>query len=595
MIQFQPHQTVTATGLRPSQEFLEYLSRMRATVIAPTTWAAVTGKPATFPPSAHTHAIADVSLLTQALTTYATRAALIAATVPSVITRVAVAGVGEYDRNDAATNPAATSNGGAAKWVPAGRATVKHYGALGDNATNDASAIQTAITANAGRSIYFTFGTYLLGTWLNIESYTSLIGDGFAVLKVMAGAYTVDPRLVSVFASGRTNISFYDLIFDGNKGNIGSATLPLVQFYLTKNVVFRNCTFQNSQGIPLNVSTSNDGFTVDGCKFVSVGRNPDGSEGTRTQAIAFSNTGGASETRTKNVRITNSYFQGVGLDCISLNNIDDAVISGNEAVDCYTFIYANVLPRYCRNITIANNTVRNTTQGTLVSATPPVAIDFPAVIGGVIVGNTFENIAAAAIGVFGGSENIVVSSNQIRNAGFHSQYQDMPWQGAIVVGGSGAGASGISNVQVVANIITDTLSIMRWGIILRADLDGCYSAGNIIDGGTQGRYGRYASGVVPSNANVTALTDSTGVSGTTIVEDLNFTDARVNHWRKVNTLAGFQYAGVNVLGARQTGWTAPTGTARKATFDTATVTHAELAEVVKALIDAGFAHGFIGN
>jgi len=526
---------------------------------------------------------------------YATRAALIAATVPIGVNRVHVLGVGSYDRNDAATNPAATSNGGTYKWVPSGRATVKHYGALGDNSTNDTTAIQAAVTANAGGSVYFTAGTYLLNTWLNIESYTSLIGDGFAVLKVMAGAYTVDPRLVSVFASGRTNISFDGLIFDGNKGNIGAATLPLVQFYLTKNVVFRNCTFQNSQGIPLNVSTSNDGFTVDGCKFINVGRNPDGSEGTRTQAIAFSNTGGASETRTKNVRITNSYFQGVGLDCISLNNIDDAVISGNEAVDCYTFVYSNILPRYCRNIMITNNTVRNTTQGTLVSSAPPNAIDMPAVYGATIVGNTFENIACAAIGIFGGCTNIVVASNQIRNAGIHSQYQDMPWQGAIVVGGSGASASDISNVNVVGNLITDTLAIMRWGIILRADLLNCFVADNIVMNGTQGRYGRYAGNATSGNVATTALVDSSGVSATTIVQDVNFTDARVNNWRKVNSLAGFQYAGVDVLGSRKTGWGSPTGTATRATFATSTVTTAQLAERLKALIDDLTTHGMIGS
>jgi len=49
-----------------------------------------------------------------------------------------------------------------------------------------------------------------------------------------------------------------------------------------------------------------------------------------------------------------------------------------------------------------------------------------------------------------------------------------------------------------------------------------------------------------------------------------------------------------VVGSRKTGWTAPAGTASKSTFDTATVTTAQLAERVKALIDDLTAHGLIG-
>lgn len=49
-----------------------------------------------------------------------------------------------------------------------------------------------------------------------------------------------------------------------------------------------------------------------------------------------------------------------------------------------------------------------------------------------------------------------------------------------------------------------------------------------------------------------------------------------------------------VVGARKTGWAAPTGTATRTTFATSTVTTAQLAERVKALIDDLTAHGLIG-
>ena len=46
--------------------------------------------------------------------------------------------------------------------------------------------------------------------------------------------------------------------------------------------------------------------------------------------------------------------------------------------------------------------------------------------------------------------------------------------------------------------------------------------------------------------------------------------------------------------AQSTGWGTPTGTATKTTFDTATVTTAQLAERVKALLDYLIARGDIG-
>jgi hypothetical protein len=65
----------------------------------------------------------------------------------------------------------------------------------------------------------------------------------------------------------------------------------------------------------------------------------------------------------------------------------------------------------------------------------------------------------------------------------------------------------------------------------------------------------------------------------------------------VNVHSGYAYYlnNVKVLGARITGWGAPTGTASRATFDTSTVTHATLSQVVKALIDDLRTHGVIGN
>jgi hypothetical protein len=57
---------------------------------------------------------------------------------------------------------------------------------------------------------------------------------------------------------------------------------------------------------------------------------------------------------------------------------------------------------------------------------------------------------------------------------------------------------------------------------------------------------------------------------------------------------GLQVNAVQVVGTRKTGWAASTGTATRSTFNTATVTTAQLAERVKALLDDLTSHGLIG-
>lgn len=52
---------------------------------------------------------------------------------------------------------------------------------------------------------------------------------------------------------------------------------------------------------------------------------------------------------------------------------------------------------------------------------------------------------------------------------------------------------------------------------------------------------------------------------------------------------------VQVVGARQTGWTAATGTATRTSFATGSVTLANLAQAVKAIIDDLITHGIIGS
>lgn len=63
----------------------------------------------------------------------------------------------------------------------------------------------------------------------------------------------------------------------------------------------------------------------------------------------------------------------------------------------------------------------------------------------------------------------------------------------------------------------------------------------------------------------------------------------------VDASVQYRLGGVKVLGARVGGWSAASGTATRGGFDTASVTTAQLAERVKALIDDLMQHGLIGS
>lgn len=113
-----------------------------------------------------------------------------------------------------------------------------------------------------------------------------------------------------------------------------------------------------------------------------------------------------------------------------------------------------------------------------------------------------------------------------------------------------------------------------------------YMQGSVSDGAAWGRVGQ-----INLEAEATATAGSTPgkmrllltpAASTTPVEVLDVNATRI------------EFNNTQILAPRRTGWAAATGTATKTTYDTTTVTTAQLAERVKALIDDLIAHGLIG-
>lgn len=115
-------------------------------------------------------------------------------------------------------------------------------------------------------------------------------------------------------------------------------------------------------------------------------------------------------------------------------------------------------------------------------------------------------------------------------------------------------------------------------------LGGTYVQFKSDDGANRIQLGRLAT----DNRIFMELYDAAGGSSVAIRDDAGTTRiAFMSNGR-------IQVAGTQVIGARVTGWGAPTGTATRTTFATGTVTLPLLAERVKALIDDLTTHGLIG-
>jgi len=97
--------------------------------------------------------------------------------------------------------------------------------------------------------------------------------------------------------------------------------------------------------------------------------------------------------------------------------------------------------------------------------------------------------------------------------------------------------------------------------------------------------GQEAGGPPPEIADVEGLTEA--LAGKAALAGASFAGAV--------TVPQLKVGSVKVVGARVTGWGAPTGAASRAAFDTSGITAGQLAQRLKALIDDLIAHGLIGS
>jgi hypothetical protein len=390
--------------------------------------------------------------------------------------------------------------------------TVKDFGAVGDGVANDTAAIQTAINACAGKTIYFPPGTYIVSSQITLISNTSLKGEkGQSVLKLATQTWGVVNG--ALFGSSlRTNIQLEALVFDGNKGNIGTARNNLIVFFRCQKLAVRDCTFRSVEGICLLASTDIDDIKIQGCQFLECGGNPNNSNGYRKQAIAFDNT---APYRNKNVVIEGCYFYQQGLDCISLADIDNAAVLDNLSADSYSLLYSNPSPYFVTNLVVQGNVVQNCSEFGANTAVPPLAFDLLEVKGLVLTGNSVYGCDTAAIGLFAGTRDALVASNTIVDA-----MQDSGLRFCAIE------IDNVENVTVSGNVIrdTNTPSNTEFGILIKSNAVNLLVANNTIQNVVTSRIGYFIND--PFAGTVYPFTNPSQLSATTQVIDAD-TPARV--------------------------------------------------------------------
>jgi parallel beta-helix repeat protein len=172
---------------------------------------------------------------------------------------------------------------------------VKDYGAVGNNSTDDTTAIQSALNAcntAGGGTVYFPKGIYIANpnTGLNVYSNTIIKGDGASTIKVK-NATNLDGNLLRI--ENKTNVKIENIALDGNKtGQTGSTNYGL---YLSDslNCVVDDVTTFNFSGVGTQIYDCDDcvvtnstsysngyhGYEIEQCRATVV-----------TNNIAYSNT-----------------------------------------------------------------------------------------------------------------------------------------------------------------------------------------------------------------------------------------------------------------------------------------------------------------
>lgn len=247
----------------------------------------------------------------------------------------------------------------------------RDYGIVGDGATDDYAALQAAIDASHELGIgtvSIPTGRYLLSDALKFYSNQRIVGEPGATLiqrdAATGGEFGNLMRNYYTGAGGydaTENVIIENLVFDG--GNQEEAPSTLLTFCHTKNIVVKDCTFQNGYSNSTGVGNGHDleinsstNVLIDRCAFVNNRRTGYLSEliqvdSSHQSGYPWSADEGEStydSTVSSDVKISHCYFEGAARDNLTDRN---CFVGGHTTVS----VMKNIVVEHC--------TMRNAAYG----------------------------------------------------------------------------------------------------------------------------------------------------------------------------------------------------------------------------------------
>lgn len=288
------------------------------------------------------------------------------------------------------------------------------------------AALNDAVTAGAGGTVYVPKGTYKVSGSIFLPSNTTLYGPG--TMLVAAGSNFPGP----VLHFNGNNITVRDVTVDGNKASqaSGNTSDGLIEVFNAGNKL-QGVTVQNAWNRGIFVFTGSD-HLIEKCVVLNNGSGNDGASSTMSSIVLLD---------TARARVLGNRVNGSGGSGILHSNSQGSMVSGNSVKGIY-FIGIG-LGTDSSDMTVTDNIVDATGQ-------TGGAIDIGNVRGATIEGNTaYSTDGLTGTGVVNGgpSFDVTISGNEFRHM-----------YGGIWYGG-GTGDNAKENTTIIGNVCNDMVDV----------------------------------------------------------------------------------------------------------------------------------------
>ncbi len=356
---------------------------------------------------------------------------------------------------------------------------VKDYGAVGDGATDDTTAIMNAI--NTGDCVYFPEGTYILGNSTFPSSFC-ICGDGMGRSIIQWKASSSEANLMAV--SGAVKGCIRDVTIDGNRQNNTDSTGYYGSIGGTisdgARLSFHNVEFKNGRIVDIYLTgpTASGEYAevlIDGCRFYdglvgTLSRSAQAvsaSEGIRLRVVGSvfkQPTGPASYGRGGVVmqRPAGSTAASWGQFEASGNNFENFGRTTADTLGCL-YVYSG------SNLTAISSNMFLNSYGSAITVKADCGTT--TITGNVVNGHT--DATGAAISCFGQADTL--TTQLARNLLIDGNVVRSPQQTSIFVDGARTGTGNASNAIVSNNVCDGGVR----GIHVR-DVIGAKIVGNLI-------------------------------------------------------------------------------------------------------------------